>query len=407
MRIVMLAQNYVPIVGGEERLVEDLSIELACRGHHVSVATIRGQDHEWTDVRDGVRVHALRSSVYRARRLYGGAERPQAPPVPDPETMLDLRRVLRREQPDVVHAHNWLVHSYLPLHRRSGAALVVSLHDYSLLCATKRLLYEGTPCSGPGPRKCLRCATKHYRGVNGAPIALGILKRGPALRRAADRFLPVSRAVADGCGLGSDARSTVIPNFVRDRPARSSDDARLEQLPKEPFVLFLGDLTLDKGVGCLAQAYQMLAGAPPLVLIGRRYLPQLPEESNILALGPWPHALAQEALHRCLFGVVPTIMPEAFGLVALECAAAGKAVVASDVGGLREVVVHDETGLLCAPGDRSELRTALQRLIDDAPLRERLADGARRRAETFTSEAIVPLFELAYQTALQARQGAS
>jgi hypothetical protein len=41
MRILMLAQNYAPIIGVEERLVEDLSVELVCRGHHVAVASIR------------------------------------------------------------------------------------------------------------------------------------------------------------------------------------------------------------------------------------------------------------------------------------------------------------------------------------------------------------------------------
>jgi glycosyltransferase involved in cell wall biosynthesis len=124
-------------------------------------------------------------------------------------------------------------------------------------------------------------------------------------------------------------------------------------------------------------------------------------------LGAWPHDLALEAVRRCLFGVVPTIMPEAFGLAALEYAAAGKAVVASDVGGLREVVVHEETGLLCAPDDSGALRSALQRLIADTSFRERLGEAARRRAASFSAEAVVPMFESAYQTAVQARRRSS
>ena len=52
---------------------------------------------------------------------------------------VDLRRVLRRERPEVVHAHNWIVHSYLPLARGAHSALALSLHDYGLICATKRL----------------------------------------------------------------------------------------------------------------------------------------------------------------------------------------------------------------------------------------------------------------------------
>ena len=70
------------------------------------------------------------------------------------------------------------------------------------------------------------------------------------------------------------------------------------------------------------------------------------------ALGPMPHPYAIEALRRSLFTVVPSILPEPFGLAALETAAAGKPIVAADIGGLRDIVVDGETGLLVPPGDR-------------------------------------------------------
>ena len=76
---------------------------------------------------------------------------------------------------------------------------------------------------------------------------------------------------------------------------------------------------------------------------------------GVVALGPMPHRYAIEALRRSLFTVVPSILPETFGLVALETAAAGKPIVASDIGGLSDVVVDGETGLLVPPGDRGAL----------------------------------------------------
>jgi len=408
LRILMLAQNYAPIVGGEERMVEDLSVELVRRGHDVAVATIRqaGSAPD-ADVRDNVRVHAVRSSFYRARRLHGGVDRPQAPPAPDPLTVLDLKRVLQRERPDVVHAHNWLVHSYLPLDRGSSAALLLSLHDYGLLCATKRLLHGGVECSGPGPIKCVRCAADHYQGAKGVAIALGVLARGPALRRRVDLFLPVSEAVRERCGLGPGHPYRVIPNFVRERGPRRLDDARLASLPGEPFLLFLGDVTPDKGARHLTEVYATLDRPPPLVMIGRCFIDELAPDPNIKVLGLWPHDLAQEAVRRCLLAVVPTIMTEAFGLAALESAAAGKPVVASDIGGLREVVIDQETGLLVPPGDSNALRAALKRLIADDSLRARLGAAGARHATSFSAKAVVPEFEDAYRTAVMARRGRS
>jgi glycosyltransferase involved in cell wall biosynthesis len=404
MRVLMLTQSYAPIVGGEERMVEDLSAELAARGHDVAVATLRQPGGEPPDGDGGVRVHAMRSSVYRLRRLYGDPERRHAPPAPDPEAALELRRVLRQERPDVIHAHNWLVHSYLPLDRGTDTALVLSLHDYGLVCATRRMLHRGVACSGPGPVKCVRCAAGHYGLGMGLATALGTKLGGPRLRRHVDLFLPVSRAVGDLCGLGPEDAYRVVPNFIRAMPAPPPPDDRLDELPERPFLLFVGDATADKGASLLADAYAGLEEPPPLVFVGRRLVDGLGELPGVTVLGPWPRELVMAAFRRCLFAVVPSILPETFGLAALEAAAAGKPVVASDIGGLRDIVSDGETGLLAAPGDTQALRAAMARLVADAGLRERMGAAAAKRAESFSADAVVPEFEDTYRAAIQLRR---
>jgi glycosyltransferase involved in cell wall biosynthesis len=406
MRILMLTQSYPPVVGGEERAVEDLSGELAARGHDVTVATLRQPGGEPRDGEAGVRVHAMRSSVYRLRRLYGDPDRRHAPPAPDPETVLELRRLLRQERPDVIHAHNWLVHSYLPLDRGTGAALVLSLHDYGLRCATRRMLHKGAPCSGPSPVKCVRCAAGHYGLATGFATALGTGLGGSRLRSHVDLFLPISGAVGDQCGLGPDDAFRVIPNFFREMPASPDpEDPRLAELPDVPFLLFFGDATVDKGAALLAEAYAGLERPPPLVFLGRRMVDGLGELPGVTVLGPWPQELVMEAVRRCLFAVVPSIWPEPFGLVALEAAAAGKPVVASRIGGLLDIVIDGETGLLVAPGDPESLRAGLAQLIADPGLREGLGAGASRRAESFSAGVVVPAFEDAYRVAVERRRG--
>jgi glycosyltransferase involved in cell wall biosynthesis len=403
MRILMLAQSFAPIIGGEERVVENLSLELAERGHDVAVATLRQPDVEPEGPGGGVRVLPLRSSV--ARTAGGGAERVYAPPLPDPETVLDLRRVIREERPDVVHAHNWIVHSYLPLDRRAGAALVLSLHDYGLICPTKRLLLDGAICSGPGPLKCLLHAREQYGLARGGIIEAGTLLRGRAVRRHVDVFLPISSTVAELCRLGPEDTFRLTPNFIGALPPPpAADDPRLAALPEEPFVLYFGDVTDDKGVRHLIDVYAGVEGAPPLVLIGRNYLGASTERPGVHALGPLPYPLTIEALRRSLFTVAPSIWAEPFGMVALEAAKAGKAIVASDIGGLKDIVVDRETGLLVPPAEAAPLREALQLMIADDSMRDRFGVAAARRADdVFSPDALVPQVEESYRLALESR----
>lgn len=400
MRVMMLAQSFAPVVGGEERVVEDLSRELVARGHDVSIATLQQPGEMTPGEVAGARVHTLRSTSYRITRTHQDTERRHAPPAPDPETVVDLQRVLRRERPQLVHAHNWIVHSYLPLARGAHSALALSLHDYGLICATKRLRRKDHLCSGPAPLKCQLCAGEHYGPTKGLVAAFGTRSNESRLRRHVDVFLPVSSTVEELCRIREDEASEVVPNFIGALPEPDLDDPRLAELPEEPFILFFGDATVDKGAWHLAEAYRKLEDPPPLVLVGRCYVDELRDRPNVIPTGAWPHQLAIEAVRRSLFTVAPSLWPEPFGLVALEAAAAGKPIVASDIGGLRDIVVDGETGLMVPPEDRPALVAAMQRLLADEGLRQRLGAAARERAAQFSPEAIVPRFEAAYERAI-------
>jgi glycosyltransferase involved in cell wall biosynthesis len=404
MRILMLTQTYAPVVGGEERVVEELSTELVDRGHHVAIATLRQPGGPPIERPPGARVRPLRSSLPHIAGLYRDGARHPAPPAPDPTTVFELRRLLREERPDIVHAHNWLVYSYLPLDRPSGPALVLSLHDYGLVCATKRFMNHGAVCTGPGPVKCVLCAADHYGAPKGVTIALAANVMRPSLRKHVDIFLPISEAVRDHSGLGRSERHRVIPDFLTSLPAGPAGDARLERLPDQPFILFFGDATVDKGAWDLAEAYAALEAPPPLVFVGRCLIDGLADRPGVEVVGQWPHELAIEAVRRSLFAVAPSVWPEPFGLVALETAAAGKPVIASDTGGLRDLVVHGETGLLVPPGDRDALRAAIERMLADGKLRAQMGGAATRHAARFSADVVVPQFEDAYRVAIEARE---
>jgi glycosyltransferase involved in cell wall biosynthesis len=221
---------------------------------------------------------------------------------------------------------------------------------------------------------------------------------------AVDMFLPVSNAAAAGNGLiGSRLPFRVIPCFLPDAIAELPEPAHagVARLPAEDFLLFVGDLRRDKGLDVLLQAYASLPYAPPLVLIGRpgRETPTaLPY--GVSMFHSWPHDAIMHAWSRSLLAVVPSLTRETFGLVAAEAMACGRPVVASSIGGLPDVVVDGETGLLVPPGDAASLRQALDALIRDRDRRERMGRAAQRHAREFSASAVVPRIEQTYEQVL-------
>ena len=147
----------------------------------------------------------------------------------------------------------------------------------------------------------------------------------------------------------------------------------------------------EKGVAGLLRAFDRVWRAsseprPSLVYLGdgpgfgelERVRSELASQEAIVFGGYRPDAA--ELLGGADICVVPSVWEEAFGLAALEPMARGVAVVATRVGGVPEVVVDGETGLLVPPGDEAALAAALERLLSDAALRRRLGEAGRRRA---------------------------
>ena len=95
--------------------------------------------------------------------------------------------------------------------------------------------------------------------------------------------------------------------------------------------------------------------------------------------------------------MVPSVWAEPFGIVVIEAMAGGTPVVASNVGGIPEIVQHGVSGLLVTPGDALALRHAIADLIADPPRRLAMGDAARRRSQEFTAATVVPALEDQYR----------
>jgi glycosyltransferase involved in cell wall biosynthesis len=408
-RIVMLTQFYPPVLGGLERHVKDLSEALAARGHQVAVITLRqggwGQEMPEYEEVAGVRLYRIRSTVARAeKQLFVDERRSYAPPFPDPELALAIRRILAEERPEIVHAHNWLSFSYLPLKKWSGAKLVITLHEFGLSCGKWTFIHEDAFCSGPEWTKCRHCLRDHYGLAKGTITLLGQRAMSRWQNRLADMYLPVSQAVAEGSQLvGSGLPYEVVPNFIPDVAAPPPPEfaGQLAQLPAEPFILFVGSFGRQKGMDVLLAAYRKLETAVPLVLIGYELsdfpLSQLDIPANVHIFKNWPNPAVMEAWRRSSLGIIPSNWPDPSPTVVMEAMVAGVPVVATRVGGIPDIVAEGETGLLVPPGDATALSQAMNQLLNDPTLRQQMGAAARQRVAHFQASSVVARIEAIYQ----------
>jgi glycogen(starch) synthase len=279
----------------------------------------------------------------------GLRRRPWAAPLLVGSMALALRRAAR--DPDLVHAH-WLPNAAAAL--AAGKPYVVTLHGTDMALARRAPL-----------------------------LARALLRRARAV-------IAVSNALAEEARrLGAhDVR--VIPNGVE--PA-----VRVVPPVDPPHVLFAGRLAPEKGVEELAAA----ANGLPLVVVGDGPLrDRVPAKLGFVS----PAELAR--LYDEAAVVVCPSRREGFGVVCAEAMAHGRPVVATAVGGLVDLVRHEETGLLVPPGDAAALRAALERLLGDRVLRERLGAAAREHVARVCSWQEVTTRTLdVYREALARRNG--
>jgi glycosyltransferase involved in cell wall biosynthesis len=203
-----------------------------------------------------------------------------------------------------------------------------------------------------------------------------LARRLPALARpllrGAAAVVAASNALADaGRALGARAVE-VIPSGVELPDEVGSPDS-------PPHVLFVGRLSEEKGILEFLEASEGM----PRVIVGDGPLrAQVPEAVGFVPpdeLGQW--------YARAAVVCVPS-RREGYGMTAREAMAHGRAVVASDTGGLRDAIRSEQTGLLVPARDPAALKSALQRLLRDDELRTRLGDAARAAArEQFSQEA--------------------
>lgn len=378
MRVLMLSWEYPPVVvGGLARHVHALARYLVRDGHEVvvlcrHVAGTDAETHPTTDrMIDGVRVirvaedpmHLTFEDDLVAWTLAMGHAMIRA-----------ANRLLRTWQPDVVHAHDWLVtHPAIALAEAVPAPLVGTIH------ATEAGRHSGW---------LSRPLNQQVHSVEWwlANRTDALITCSQAMRREVSHLFEVP-----------DEGISVIHNGIEERSWQVSRDrvrqARTQHSPDgAPLLLYFGRLEWEKGVQDLLDALPEIRRQHPgtrLVIAGEgRHHSELVEQTERLQLRPavdFVGHLPDRELRAVLAAADAVALPsryEPFGIVALEAAAAEAPLVASTAGGLGELVVNGETGLAFPPGDVPAIAEAVVSVLDDHEAARKRALAAQSRLVT-------------------------
>jgi glycosyltransferase involved in cell wall biosynthesis len=288
-----------------------------------------------------------------------------------------IDRLIRDTRPDIAHLHNvyhQLSPSILRALKRHGIPVVMTLHDYKLICPAYTLYTDGAPCNRcRGHRyfnavihSCVKdsrlksaiCATEAY-----AHAATGIYRSNVNFYVAPSQFM--ARKVVE-FGLNPD-QVVYIPNFI-DAGRFGAASAVGE------YMLFAGRLESVKGVKTLLRAVSSsaVARSTPLRIAGdgeqRGELEAFCASeglTNVQFLGHRSPADVAELLANAAFAVVPSEWYENAPLSVMEAAAHGKAVIVSDMGGIPELVKPGVSGITFPAGDAQALASAIEAMLAD------------------------------------------
>ncbi|HEY9679185.1 MAG TPA: glycosyltransferase family 4 protein [Drouetiella sp.] len=373
-RIVLCPSAYYPSLGGVEEICRNLAKTLAASGNQVVIAVNRHpEDLPASEHLHGVDVR--RFPFKYPNRSVSGLRELLAMPI----NIANFLLFVQSYQPDIIHvicpSSNSLYCYVAKI--LFGKKLLVTLQGEFFMDAGD--IYGKSAFARFGAQKLLEVAD----GVTACSNYV--------LTDAKNRFAfesPVEKVVFNGVDLNE--KSVPIPLV----------------LPKK-FVFGVGRLVENKGFDDLIAAYDKLRAVVPdvdLVIAGAGpYADKLKElcvdrnlNDRVHFVGRQDRASVSDLFSKCLFFVLPSHF-EPFGIVCLESMRAGKAVIASDIGGPPEFIKNNETGLLFEPRSIESLFEKMLALCSDDKLRETLGKNAKAMSKNFGWTEISKSYEALYE----------
>lgn len=365
---ILLVNKYAYLKGGTERYLFNLKRLLESKGHTCAVFSMNHPENPSFKYDDLFLPNidyshlSLRGHIHAAYRTIWYREAGKR-----------IGRVLDTFKPDVVHLLN-IYHqispSILPVIHTRGIPIVQTLNDYKLICPNYLLYTRGDVCHRCDHGNYLqavmhRCLHDRFVMSFVATLEMYIHKSLRIYERMVNRFIAPSSFMLKtmiSFGISSDKLS-LLPYFFTGSIIDESERSALDNA----YALYFGRLSHEKGLFTLLKA-QRLSGIP-LIIAGdgplfddiESYIEREHLE-GVRLIGFLDGQELTSTIRGARFTVVPSEWHEVFGQVILESFAQGIPVIATDRGGMPEVIEHEKHGILVPPGKPDQLADVMKKL---------------------------------------------
>lgn len=416
MNILIATDSFPPNCGGSGWSTYELARALRARGHRLTVVQPRpGQTRDGDRQYDAFRVREIAAAAPNLPyvRNYFKSERLTRRLTPL------LARVIERESIDIVHAQHVLTAPpSIAAARAIGVPVVCTVRDYWPVCYWSDLIHDpdaDTLCPTCSPANMERCIRPRAGAAWPLALALipymtGNLQRKREALMAADALIAVSSTIAADLRARAPEFATtridVIPNPVSVAAVGAAGRDSSRPMP-EPYAVYVGKLAPNKGVRKLFEALSTAPLPWPMVIVGdgpdraalERAARDLP--TRVAFKGWLDRDEALRWMRHATLLAFPSHGPESLSRVLIEASALGVPIAAMDTGGTRDIVAHNETGLLSSTV--AGFAADLKRLANDRELARRLGEGARERAQRFEAGPVAARVEHLYSEMIASR----
>jgi glycosyltransferase involved in cell wall biosynthesis len=299
------------------------------------------------------------------------------------EAVRKLEKLLKQERPDIAHLHNiyhQLTPSIIPVLKRHGVKVVLTLHDYKLICPSYLALNRGQVCTDCGGKAFWRTVLRHCQGSRMQELLFmseGLWHLWRRSYEAVDIFIAPSRFLAE-----LTARRIPRKKIRLLRNGINLDEHAAHYTDKG-YALYFGRLSKEKGIHTLLEAHDKLRNVIPLKVVGSGPIAESLRSKypDVHFLGYKTGAKLNDLIREAAFVVVPSECYENCSMTVLEAMAHGKAVIGSNIGGIPEQIEDEKSGFLFEHGNAEDLEMKMTRLVQNRILRRNMGIAGREIAE--------------------------
>ena len=385
MRIIQVNKFHY-LRGGAEKYYLTVSKALEKNGHQVanfSMKHPRNQESSWSKYF----ISRLSFSRLRLRDIIKIPRRM----IYSREARVNFKKLVEDFKPDIVHLHNIYHHispSILPVAKKAGAKIVMTLHDYKLVCPNYQMYSRGRTIWDACGSRFYRCAIKKYfknSYIQSFLVSFEYLIHHYFLNiydKNIDLYIAPSHFMKKVCvrfGI-SEEKIEVLHNFIE-------DDEIVKEAKPGDYWLYFGRLSNEKGINDLITAYGKTEQNTKLKIVGegpeKDNLKKMVKEANLEDKIEFTGVLYDNDLKQVIAGsqavIMPSVWPENMPFSLIEALGNGKPVIAAKTGGLPELIEPKKNGLLFKAGDTDDLANKLREFekLDKQQLSNNALESAR------------------------------